>query len=287
MEITSPATSEGIGEKTTPIKVKKQYTSDIEKNNYNITLALILVGNNPASEIYVRNKNIACQKVGIKVKGYTLNEEISEEELLKIIEDNNKDDSVNGILVQMPLPKHIDEIKVINAINPLKDVDGLTVINQGKLMGGLKTIPSATPKGVITLLKKYNIEISGKNVVVVGRSILVGKPLSLLFLQENATVTICHSRTRDLGSVTRQADILVAAIGKPKFFTSEMVKEGAVVVDVGINRVDGKICGDVDFEEVSKKASFITPVPKGVGPMTIASLLENIIDCYKMQKNIY
>ena len=154
-------------------------------------------------------------------------------------------------------------------------------------MGGLKTIPSATPKGVITLLKKYNIEISGKNVVVVGRSILVGKPLSLLFLQENATVTICHSRTRDLGSVTRQADILVAAIGKPKFFTSEMVKEGAVVVDVGINRVDGKICGDVDFEEVSKKASFITPVPKGVGPMTIASLLENIIDCYKMQKNIY
>lgn len=273
--------------KKTSEEITLDLKEEVEKNNYNITLALILVGNNPASEIYVRNKNIACQKVGIKVKGYTLNEEISEEELLKIIEDNNKDDSVNGILVQMPLPKHIDEIKVINAINPLKDVDGLTVINQGKLMGGLKTIPSATPKGVITLLKKYNIEISGKNVVVVGRSILVGKPLSLLFLQENATVTICHSRTRDLGSVTRQADILVAAIGKPKFFTSEMVKEGAVVVDVGINRVDGKICGDVDFEEVSKKASFITPVPKGVGPMTIASLLENIIDCYKMQKNIY
>ena len=273
--------------KKTSEEITLDLKEEVEKNNYDITLALILVGNNPASEIYVRNKNIACQKVGIKVKGYNLNEEISEEELLKIIEDNNKDDSVNGILVQMPLPKHIDEIKVINAINPLKDVDGLTVINQGKLMGGLKTIPSATPKGVITLLKKYNIEISGKNVVVVGRSILVGKPLSLLFLQENATVTICHSRTRDLGSVTRQADILVAAIGKPKFFTSEMVKEGAVVVDVGINRVDGKICGDVDFEEVSKKASFITPVPKGVGPMTIASLLENIIDCYKMQKNIY
>ena len=272
--------------KKTAENITLELKEEVEKNNYKITLALILVGNNPASEIYVRNKNIACSKVGIKVKGYTLKEETTEEELLEIVEKANKDDDINGILVQMPLPKHISETKVINAINPLKDVDGLTVINQGKLMGGLKTIPSATPKGVITLLKKYNIEISGKNVVIVGRSILVGKPLAFLFLQENATVTICHSRTKDLASITKQADILVAAIGKPRFFTKDMVKDGAIVVDVGINRVEGKICGDVDFDEVSQKASYITPVPKGVGPMTIASLLENIIDCYKMQKGI-
>lgn len=272
--------------KKTAENITLELKDEVEKNNYNITLVLILVGNNPASEIYVRNKNIACSKVGIKVKGYTLKEETTEEELLEIVEKANKDDDINGILVQMPLPKHISETKVINAINPLKDVDGLTVINQGKLMGGLKTIPSATPKGVITLLKKYDIEISGKHVVIVGRSILVGKPLAFLFLQENATVTICHSRTKDLASITKQADILVAAIGKPRFFTKDMVKDGAVVVDVGINRVEGKICGDVDFDEVSQKASYITPVPKGVGPMTIASLLENIIDCYKMQKGI-
>lgn len=272
--------------KKTAENITLELKEEVEKNNYKITLALILVGNNPASEIYVRNKNIACSKVGIKVKGYTLKEETTEEELLEIVEKANKDDDINGILVQMPLPKHISETKVINAINPLKDVDGLTVINQGKLMGGLKTIPSATPKGVITLLKKYDIEISGKNVVIVGRSILVGKPLAFLFLQENATVTICHSRTKDLASITKQADILVAAIGKPRFFTKDMVKDGAIVVDVGINRVEGKICGDVDFDEVSQKASYITPVPKGVGPMTIASLLENIIDCYKMQKGI-
>ena len=256
---------------------------EIEKNNYKITLALILVGENPASEIYVRNKNIACQKVGIEVKNYRLSENIEESELLKIIDECNKDKNINGILVQMPLPRHMDEEKVINTIDPYKDVDGLTVVNQGKLMGGLPTIPSATPKGVITLLKRNNIEIEGKHVVIVGRSILVGKPLALLFLQNNATVTICHSRTKNLKEMTKQADIMVAAIGKPKFFTADMIKEGAVVVDVGINRVDGHICGDVDFDEVSKIASFITPVPKGVGPMTIASLLENIVDCYKMQ----
>lgn len=256
---------------------------EIEKNNYKITLALILVGENPASEIYVRNKNIACQKVGIEVKNYRLSEDTEESELLKIIDECNKDASINGILVQMPLPRHMDEEKVINTIDPNKDVDGLTVVNQGKLMGGLPTIPSATPKGVITLLKRNNIEIEGKHVVIVGRSILVGKPLAFLFLQNNATVTICHSRTKNLKEMTKQADIMVAAIGKPKFFTADMIKEGAVVVDVGINRVDGHICGDVDFDEVSKIASFITPVPKGVGPMTIASLLENIVDCYKMQ----
>ncbi len=256
---------------------------EIEKNNYKITLALILVGENPASEIYVRNKNIACQKVGIEVKNYRLSEDTEESELLKIIDECNKDASINGILVQMPLPRHMDEEKVINTIDPNKDVDGLTVVNQGKLMGGLPTIPSATPKGVITLLKRNNIEIEGKHVVIVGRSILVGKPLALLFLQNNATVTICHSRTKNLKEMTKQADIMVAAIGKPKFFTADMIKEGAVVVDVGINRVDGHICGDVDFDEVSKIASLITPVPKGVGPMTIASLLENIVDCYKMQ----
>lgn len=251
-----------------------------------ITLALILVGDNPASQIYVRNKNKACVSANIKVKNFVLDSSISEEELTNIIKDCNLDKKINGILVQMPLPSHIDSNKVINTIDPLKDVDGLTSINQGKLMEGLPSIASATPKGIITLLKHYNIEIKGKHVVIVGRSILVGKPLIHLFLQNDATVTICHSKTKDLASITKQADILVCAIGKPKFFTSNMVKEGAVVVDVGINRTDEGIVGDVDFSEVEKIASYITPVPKGVGPMTIASLLENILDCYKMQNNL-
>lgn len=266
--------------------VTNEVKVEVTENNYDITLALIMVGNNPASEVYVRNKQKACDNVGIKVESHFLDEEITQNELLTIIEKCNKDQKINGILVQMPLPKHLNEDSIINAIDPKKDVDGLTYINQGKLMAGQDTIPSATPKGVITLLKKNNIEISGKNVVIVGRSILVGKPLALLFLQNNATVTICHSKTNNLKEITKNADILVAAIGKPKYFTSDMVKEGAVVIDVGINRVDGKLCGDVDFDNVSEKASFITPVPKGVGPMTIASLLENIVTCYKMQNKI-
>lgn len=259
---------------------------EIKNEGFDITLALILVGDNPASQIYVRNKNKACESANIKVKNYVLDSSISEVELINIIKECNSDKKINGILVQMPLPKHIDSNKIINTIDPNKDVDGLTSVNQGKLMEGLPTIASATPKGIITLLKRYNIEIKGKHVVIVGRSILVGKPLIHLFLQNDATVTICHSKTNDLASITKQADILVCAIGKAKFFSGDMVKKGAVIVDVGINRTEEGIVGDVDFNEVERIASFITPVPKGVGPMTIASLLENILDCYKMQKNL-
>lgn len=248
-----------------------------------ITLALILVGENPASMLYVKNKIKACEEVGIKVKDYFLSEKTTQKELIQIIEDCNNDANVNGILVQMPLPVHIDTKMVINTINPIKDVDGLTILNQGYLMNDLDCVVAATPKGVITILQKYFIEIAGKNVVVVGRSHLVGKPLSLLFLQKNATVTIAHSKTQNLKEVTKKADILVAAVGKPKFITADMVKKDAVVIDVGINKVDGKTVGDVAFDEVSEIASYITPVPKGIGPMTIASLLENIVICYKKQ----
>lgn len=271
------------GKKTAEL-ITKSVAEEVQKISEQITLALILVGHNPASEVYVRNKMKACEEVGITVRDFFLEENATQKEVLKIIENCNKDNDVHGILVQMPLPSHIDENVVINAIDPAKDVDGLTIINQGKLMVGLDTVYPATPKGVITLLKKNYIDIVGKNVVIVGRSILVGKPLSLLFLKNNATVTIAHSRTNALKEITRRADILVAAVGKPNFITADMVKKDAVIIDVGINKVEGKLVGDVKFDEVSELASFITPVPKGVGPMTIASLLENIVDCYRNQK---
>ena len=188
-------------------------------------------------------------------------------------------------MVQLPLPSHLEEDVIINAIDPKKDVDGLTILNQGKLLNGMETVIPATPKGVMTLLQKYFIEIAGKNALVIGRSNLVGKPLALLLMQKNATVTIAHSKTTNLKEIARKADILVAAVGKPKFITADMVKKDAVVVDVGINRLEGKIVGDVNFQEVKEVASYITPVPKGIGPMTIASLLENILVCYKMQIN--
>ena len=246
-----------------------------------------MVGNNPASQVYVRNKTKACDEVGITVRSFLLDENASQKELLTIIDDCNSDPKVNGILVQLPLPKHIEEDIVINAISPEKDVDGLNILNQGKLMVGEEGLYPATPKGVITLLKANNIEIASKNVVVIGRSKLVGKPLAMLFLNENATVTIAHSKTANLKDVTKKADIIAVAVGKAKFLTGEMVKRDVVVVDVGINRLDGKLCGDVDYESVNEVASYITPVPGGVGPMTIASLLENIIRCYKRQHNMY
>lgn len=273
--------------KLTAATVRKQVAENVKRLNDTVTAALIMVGDNQASQVYVRNKQKACDEVGINVESYLLEENTSQKELLNIIDKCNKDPKINGILVQLPLPSHIEEKTVINAISPEKDIDGLNMVNQGKLMVGEEGLVPATPKGVITLLKSNNIEISGKNVVIVGRSKLVGKPLAMLMLKENATVTVAHSKTVNLKEVTKRADILVAAVGKAKFITADMVKRDAVVVDVGINRFDGKLCGDVDYQEVSEVAKFITPVPGGVGPMTIAELLENILKCYKIQHEMY
>jgi methylenetetrahydrofolate dehydrogenase (NADP+)/methenyltetrahydrofolate cyclohydrolase len=269
--------------KKTADSIIKRIVGEVSQIGEKITLALILVGNDPASQVYVRNKLKACKDVGINVNEYFLDEQATQKEVLRIIEESNKDPNVHGILVQLPLPSHLEELTIINAIDPAKDVDGLTITNQGRLFNNLETVVPATPKGVMTLLQKYFIDISGKSAVVVGRSRLVGKPVAQLLLQKNATVTIAHSKTANLKEVAKRADILVVAIGQPNFITADMVKKGAVVIDVGINKVEGKLVGDVNFEEVKEIASYITPVPKGVGPMTIVSLLENIIQCYKMQ----
>jgi methylenetetrahydrofolate dehydrogenase (NADP+)/methenyltetrahydrofolate cyclohydrolase len=270
------------GKKTSEMIVKR-VAEEVSKLPEPLALAIILVGKDPASQVYVRNKIKACNDAGIGVRDYYLSENAKQKEVLQIIEDCNRDDSVNGILVQLPLPSHLEQDLIINAIDPKKDVDGLTIINQGRLFNGMEAILPATPKGVITLLQRYFIDLSGKNALVIGRSNLVGKPLALLLLQKNATVTVAHSRTTNLKELARKADILVAAVGKPKFITADMVKKEAVVIDVGINKVEGKIVGDVDFAAVKEIASYITPVPRGVGPMTIASLLENVICCYRMQ----
>ena len=242
-------------------------------------LAVIQVGNDPASSVYVNNKKKACAYIGIESLAYELEENISQEELLTIIDELNHNDMVNGILVQLPLPKHIDEEAVIKAIAPEKDVDGFHPETVGNMCIGSKGFLPCTPAGVIQLLKRSNIEIEGKECVVIGRSNIVGKPMALLLLRENGTVTITHSRTKDLKEITKRADILIAAIGKPKFVTAEYVKEGAVVIDVGIHRnADNKLCGDVDFDDVVEKVSAITPVPGGVGPMTIAMLMNNCVE---------
>jgi methylenetetrahydrofolate dehydrogenase (NADP+)/methenyltetrahydrofolate cyclohydrolase len=264
--------------------ITKRIGDEVAMIKEQITLALILVGKNPASQVYVHNKQKACAEVGITFQGYFLDENIPQKEVADIIEKCNADPTVHGILVQMPLPSHIDANVIINMIDPAKDVDGLTTINQGKLFTNQSPIVPATPKGIMTLLQRYFIEIAGKNAVVIGRSKLVGKPLSVLLLDKNATVTVAHSKTANLKDVTRRADLLFVAVGIPKYITGDMVKKDAVVVDVGINKVEGKIVGDVDFETVKDVAAYITPVPKGVGPMTIASLLENIIECYHRQK---
>lgn len=243
-----------------------------------ITLAVVQVGSDPASGVYVRNKRRACEACGIRSLSYELPEETSEEELLALIEKLNRDETVNGILVQLPLPGQIDEKKVIQAIDAKKDVDGFHPMNAGALCTGERGFVSCTPAGIIQLLKRSGIAIAGKECVVVGRSNIVGKPAALLLLAENGTVTVCHSKTVDLKEVTRRADILVVAVGRPKFITAEYVKEGAVVIDVGIHRKEnGKLCGDVDFDSVAPKCSAITPVPGGVGPMTIAMLMSNCI----------
>lgn len=240
-------------------------------------LTVILVGEDPASQTYVSNKEKACQRLGIRSATIRMPEDTTQEALEEAIQKANADPSVHGILVQLPLPKHLDVDRALSLILPEKDVDGFHDINAGRLSRGLECTVACTPKGALYMLKQAGIPIAGKEAVVVGRSNIVGKPMALLLLQENATVTVCHSRTADLAAHTRRADILVAAIGKPRMITADMVKEGAVVVDVGINRVDGKLCGDVDFEAVSQKASWITPVPGGVGKMTIAMLMDNTV----------
>ena len=240
-------------------------------------LTVILVGEDPASQTYVNNKEKACARLGMRSITLRMPENTTQRELEAAIREANADESVHGILVQLPLPRHLDGDRALSLILPEKDVDGFHDINAGRLSRGLDCTVACTPKGALHMLKQAGISIAGKEAVVVGRSNIVGKPMALLLLQENATVTICHSRTADLAAHTRRADILVAAIGKPRFITADMVKEGAVVVDVGINRVDGKLCGDVDFEGVSSKASWITPVPGGVGKMTIAMLMDNTV----------
>ena len=257
----------------------KEKVAFYKEKGIEICMAVIQVGNDPASGVYVNNKKKACEYIGIKSLSYHLEETTTEEELLELIDKLNKDDAVRGILVQLPLPKSISEDKVLMAISPNKDVDGFHQMNVGNLCIGRKGFLSCTPAGVIELLKRYNIDIAGKECVVVGRSNIVGKPMSILLLRENGTVTITHSRTKDLKEVCKRADILIAALGKPKFITEEYVKEGAVVIDVGIHRNENnKLCGDVDFDAVAPKCSAITPVPGGVGPMTIAMLMKNCVD---------
>lgn len=252
-----------------------------EKTGKEPGLATVLVGDDPASAVYVRNKNKTCRELGFQSFENQLSTDTTEEQLLSLIDELNSNPNVHGILVQLPLPDQIDSEKILQAIDPKKDVDGFHPVNVGKLVVGNALLTPCTPTGIIELLDHYGIEISGKHAVIVGRSNIVGKPVSMLLLQRNATITICHSRTRNLEEVTRGADILIAAVGRAHFVTENMVSEGAVVIDVGINRVDGKLTGDVDFEPVSKKASYITPVPGGVGPMTIALLMENTLKAFK------
>ncbi len=263
----------------------KEKVAKMKEQGTEVTLAVIQVGQDPASTVYVGNKKKACAYIGIRSLAYELPEETTEEKLLELIEELNGRKDVNGILVQLPLPKHIAEEKILNAIDPLKDVDGFHPRNVGALCIGKPGFVSCTPAGIIQLLKRSGIEIAGKECVVIGRSNIVGKPMALLLLRENGTVTVTHSRTRDLKEVTKRADILVVAIGRPKMITADYVKEGAVVIDVGIHRNEqNKLCGDVDYESVEPKCSAITPVPGGVGPMTIAMLMNNCVESVTLQK---
>lgn len=262
----------------------KQKVEEYKAQGTEICLAVIQVGNDPASSVYVNNKKKACAYVGMNSLSYELPEETTQEELLSLIQELNERKDVNGILVQLPVPAHIDEKTIINAIDPKKDVDGFHPQSVGSLCIGQPGFVSCTPAGIIQLLKRSDIDITGKHCVVIGRSNIVGKPMALLMLRENATVTIAHSKTKDLKSITRQADILIVAIGKPKFIDASYIKDGAVVIDVGIHRnADNKLCGDVDFDSAKEVASYITPVPGGVGPMTIAMLMKNCVDSISLQ----
>lgn len=270
-------------------KVSKQIKDEIkieidEIKNQNKRvphLTIVLVGNVMASQIYVKNKIKACEYTGIKATLIKKDENITTEELVALVKELNNDDLVDGIIVQLPLPRHIDEQLIINTIDYRKDVDGFGIINKGRLFSGLDCFKSATPYGIIKLLEAYNLDLAGREAVVVGRSNIVGKPMAIMLLDKNATVTVCHSKTKDLKSITKRADILVVAIGRAKYITQDMVKEGAIVIDVGMNRDESGLCGDVDFENVQSVASYITPVPGGVGPLTISMLLKNTTLAYK------
>ena len=264
----------------------KNEVAQLNEKGITVGLAVIIVGEDPASKIYVANKKKACEALGIISEEYALPESTTEKELLALIDTLNAKKSINGILCQLPLPRHLDEKRIINAISPEKDVDAFHPVNVGRIMIGDYDFVPCTPAGIMEMLAYENIETEGKSCVVIGRSNIVGKPMAMLLLHKNGTVTICHSRTRNLKEICLGADILVAAVGKAKFVTADMVKEGAVVIDVGMNRENGRLCGDVDFEAVKDKASAITPVPGGVGPMTIAMLMQNTLTAAKRQNGI-
>lgn len=270
----------GIAQKTLAY-IEKEHKLLKDKYGRAAGLAVIMAGDNPASEIYVKNKIKACETAGIYSRTIKLDENVTEKDLIEEIEKLNKDDKIDGILVQLPLPAHIDELKIINAISPEKDVDGFHSVNLGKMIIGDKTgfLP-CTPYGIMQLLDEYGIDPAGKDTVIIGRSNIVGKPAAILFIEKSATVQVCNTKTKNTKEKIRNADIVIAAVGVPNFIKGEDIKEGAVVIDVGINRVNGKLCGDVDYEEVSEKAGYITPVPGGVGPMTIASLIKNTFKSY-------
>lgn len=279
-----------ISGKEVSLKVKgevREKALELKEKGIEIGLAVVIVGDNPASRVYVNNKKKACDEVGFTSYEYALPEETTEAELLELVNRLNNDDKVDGILVQLPLPEQINETAVINAISPDKDVDAFHPVNVGKIMIGEYAFLPCTPAGIMELIDSTGVDIAGKSCVVIGRSNIVGKPMSMLLLHRSGTVTICHSKTKNLKEICSQADILVAAVGRPNFVTGDMVKEGAVVIDVGINRMeDGKLCGDVNFAEAEKKASFITPVPGGVGPMTIAMLMKNTLTSAMIKNGI-
>ena len=270
-------------------RIKAELKTEVEnlkKEGINPGLAVIIVGEDPASQVYVRNKERACEECGIYSEKYALTAETTQEELLKLIDELNNKSSISGILVQLPVPKHIDEKTIINAIAPNKDVDAFHPVNVGKIMVGNYDFVPCTPAGVMELIKESGIDVSGKECVIVGRSNIVGKPQAMLLLHQNGTVTICHSKTKNLAEKTKNADILVAAVGRPNFIKGDMIKEGAVVIDVGINRLENKkLCGDVEFESAEKVAGAITPVPGGVGPMTIAMLMKNTVKAAILNKS--
>lgn len=275
-----------IDGKVVSAAVKEQVRLEIERDKIKAGLAVVIAGDDPASRVYVNNKKKACELCGIKSYEYALPADVSEAELLELVDTLNEDPNVNGILVQLPLPEQIDEKRIIERISPVKDVDAFHESNVGKIMIGNYAFLPCTPAGCMELIRSTGVDVAGKDCVVVGRSNIVGKPMAMLLLHANGTVTICHSKTKNLKEVCSRADILIAAVGKPNFITADMVKEGAVVIDVGINRLDnGKLCGDVKFDEVSEKAGYITPVPGGVGPMTIAMLMRNTLTAARLQQN--
>ena len=271
--------------KEVSIKIKEKLKAEVSCLKEKPSLVVIQVGNNPASDIYVKSKEKLALEIGYEFEHIRFEENVSEEEIIKKIEEINANSNINGVIVQLPIPKHLNTNKIINTINPIKDIDGLTELNAGKLLTTETKLISCTPKGIMTLLKEYRVSLEGKHVVIVGRSNLVGKPLISLCLNQNATVTVCHSKTKNLDKYTKKADILIVAVGKAKLIKNNYVKKGAIVIDVGINRENGKIYGDVDYDDVFEKTKLITPVPGGVGPMTTISLMENVLISYKEMKN--